>query len=151
MLLVLILALTPTQIEQAIAHGQEMTSHEYAMRDSQGAFGLFSTPFSRVAGKAFQAKAKYEPFGPDDVDDALVEDELRVSVISMSIYQPQKIVIVDLDTGRIFQPEAQAPGESGLSMVGDFPMEALVANGEVRAVYAPGVERRWRFHARDVR
>lgn len=142
MLLVLVLALTPAQIEQAIAHGQEMTFHEYAMRDDQGVFGLMTTPYSRVAGASFQAKSEYERFGPGDVPAELIEDEIRV----LAVGTVKKVVIVP-DGGAVVQPSAQEERSAGLLAV--FPMEALPKSGEVRVIYAPGVERRWRF--RDVR
>lgn len=168
--LLLVLALTPAQIQEAIALGQRAKDVKpYSIGGGMGpTWGSFTTPYLRIAMASSDAKRTYRPFAETDVTPDMVAEELRVYVWAFGalggrgVISPQAVVIVS-PGGEVIHPlrteatdtefqNAYGASATGTSLTAIFPLRAMVSGSEVRMVFDGGAkEQRWRFKLDKIR
>lgn len=160
--------MTPERIREAIKAGMEgdFEIEPYVVYDrTHTACGILTTPWSRVAMAAEEAKKKYKPFAEADATPEMLRPLLDVYVPAVAgkgyVSSVEAIVIVP-DKGEVIQPTKATPEEStfsnrmgatwkGTSLTASFPLSAISKENELRIVMDRGLETRWRFKPDDMR
>jgi len=176
--------MTSEMVREAIAYGTSGDASYQPLKDGgvgglaigrrRGGgpvFGVWTTPFLRVALAAKKAAKEYKPLTPADVTDELVKPGMLVvygdsqDVSSGRPLSVRTIVIMPVgadDPARAIQPTKAEPVQKTMgnrlgakyevsAMSAEFPLSALVEGNEVRVVYESGPERRAKLKLDGVR
>jgi hypothetical protein len=147
--------LSSAEIDAAIRAGD--VSKRYFVRPRSLVLGMFSTPFSRVAMAAQDARRQYRPFTAADVTDEMLAPELHVIVPAYSasagdIRNVDAVVIAprgSKDDSAVLQPIRSEPMRDefrtllgatfeGRGLIAVFPLDVLREGNELRIVYDIG-------------
>jgi len=106
-------ALTPAQIEAAIAYGQSGRARPYELKASPGQLGIAYTPLIRVALAAREAKREYRNFSATDVPSDWLEPSILIRVWSFPACEkngpPQPLSVIAMpkkgkDPNQVIRP-----------------------------------------------
>lgn len=155
--------ITPRAIAQAIAYGTKEKNVElYEIKTRSGfawdkdkvRWGLYSTPFLRVAMAANRAKKQYKPFAAQDVTSEMVAPELHVYATAaalggMQVANVEAVVVSaagERDRSKVVHPTGltELPEEFqnifgakivGKSVLAVFPLDVLSEQNEIHIVF----------------
>lgn len=156
-----VMQMTPPNIQAAIAHGGEAKEMPLYVLEPKKPGGIrigpaaarencgsYSTPFARVATRAYQAKREYKTLKESD----LTPEELAPELWVFAAGNPRKRaanarnVVFVTKSGTVIQPAAFEPEArtytnafgaqaQGTEAFARFPLSALTGGGEIRVVY----------------
>ena len=133
--------MTPELVREAIAKGGDVC---HVMKKGARIIACFSTPYSRVAGAAADARKKYQPFTEADVTEEMVSPVLYVHGFGgWNGYTHSDVqAIAILPVGKKDPTAAIAPlsfearrRPGGGTGVATFPLSVLSEDREVHVVY----------------
>lgn len=158
--------MTPELVRQAIADEKNPGCYSFGGGSGWGvtqggAYGCFTTPYSRVARAAQDARKTYKPFTEADVTADMIAPEVRVHAFARNNAQKRGPRIINVEAV-VFMPEgskdraaAILPATSatmtdefkngfgatfeGRSVTATFPLSVLDARNEIRVVFDSGV------------
>lgn len=155
--------LTPEAVSAAIAAGS-------AAKADPGTYMLgvevgFSTPFSRIASRAFHARKEYKTFTAEDAPGEEVvpqawlaalpqeDDVAAIAIVPRGSRDPGQAVaaIREFPQDHVYRTPATRRLRKGRGLVVIYPVAAVSEDSEIVVVYAGGREVRRPFKLKGVR
>lgn len=161
-----VVEMTPERVREAIQAGTEKEYKSYQIGGGiSQVWAMYTTPFSRVAVAATEAKRRYKTLTEADITPEMVAPELEIYAPAFGTRDGRVVnvhaIVIRPDGGGVIQPLREAPIEenfsnafgrtkTGRSLRAWFPLSAVSASNEVLIVLDIG-EKKGRFKPDKVR